>query len=202
MIFLLISSGIFCQDTLNTELKQRIYTAYTLDQTERESLRKYFNNELDTTQFRFQEIKRRVLAADSINFFELRSILDTYGFPGYNLVGEDYSNSFWNLVQHQDDRVEFQKEALQKMKIEVDRKNASAIYYAYLTDRVKVNAGEEQVYGTQMVLNADSTSYEPQPVTDRINLDKRRNEVGLPPIGEYIETMNKRYFGTLKKKEE
>ena len=89
---------------------------------------------------------------------------------------------------------------LEKMKIECERNNASKLYYAYLIDRVKVNSGELQIYGTQMQLNADSSSYEPKPVVEPEKLDERRKKVGLVPISEYIETMNQRYFGTLKNK--
>lgn len=171
---------------------------YVIDQKARENLIKYFNKELDTTIISFKEIEREVLAADSVNYIELNAIMEEYGFPGYNLVGKDYSNSFWNLVQHQDYNVEFQEFALQKMKIEVDKNNATKAYYAYLVDRVKVNKGEKQVYGSQMQLNKDSSSYEPQPVIHPKKLNKRRKEMDLPPIEEYIKTMNERYFGTLK----
>ena len=85
------------------------------------------------------------------------------------------------------------------MKLEVNRNNASKTYYAYLIDRVKVNTGEKQIYGTQMQLNAESTSYEPKPTIKPKKLNERRRMVDLPPIEEYIETMNTRYIGTLKK---
>lgn len=189
------------EDSLNTDLQKRIYDIYVLDQECREQLTKYNNHELDTNVYKLTDIQRKLKVTDSLNYFELKSITDTYGFPGYDLVGEDYSNSFWNIIQHQDLNTQFQKEVLLKMKIEVDKNNASGVYYAYLLDRVKVNSNEEQVYGTQMQLNAEATSYEPKPVIDEANLDKRRMEVGLPPISGYIATMNKKYFGTLKKTE-
>ena len=77
-------------------------------------------------------------------------------------------------------------------------KNASFLYYAYLIDRVNINSREKQVYGTQMQLNSDSTSYEPKPVIEPEQLNRRRKEAGLVPIEAYIKTMNDRYRGTLK----
>lgn len=198
IVFLTLSFQSLGQDSMNIVLQRRIYDVFILDQECREQHRKYQNNELDTSLFKLSIIDAKIKETDSLNYFELKSILDTFGFPGFNLVGEDYSNSFWNIIQHQDNNLEFQKFALDKMKKEVDRNNASKLYFAYLIDRVKINSGEEQIYGTQMQLNSDSTSYEPKPVIDQENLDKRRAEVGLIPISEYIDTMNKRYFGNLK----
>jgi hypothetical protein len=72
--------------------------------------------------------------------------------------------------------------------------------YAYLVDRVKVNTGQLQVYGTQMRLNKDSTSFEPKPVIDPDKLNERRKSVDLSMIESYIEIMNERYHGSLCKK--
>lgn len=199
-ILLLLAFNSFGQDSLNIELQSRIYEIYKSDQECREQLRKYHNNELDTSKYNLSDIEFNIRKTDSLNFFEVQDIIKKFGFPGYDIVGEDYSNSFWNIIQHQDNNLEFQKAVLTKMQIECERNNASKLYYAYLMDRVKVNSGELQIYGTQMQLNADSTSYEPKPVIEPEKLDERRKAVGLIPISEYIETMNSRYFGTLKNK--
>lgn len=198
IILLLLALNSFGQDSLNVDLQKRIYELYKTDQACRAQIRKYENHELDTNTFKLSDIQTNIRSTDNLNYFELKNIIDEYGFPGFDLVGEDYSNSFWNLIQHQDENLEFQKEALAKMKIECDKNNASKVYYAYLIDRVKLNSGELQIYGTQMQLNADSSSYEPKPVLEPEKLGERRKEVGLIPMREYILIMNKRYFGTLK----
>ena len=82
----------------------------------------------------------------------------------------------------------------------MERKNANPSNYAYLVDRVKVNTNKLQIYGTQMILNKDQTSYEPKPVIDPENLNKRRESVGLGTIEEYIGIMNSHYRGSLSKK--
>lgn len=178
-----------------------IYDLYLSDQRCREQLRKFNNHELDSTIYKKEMLENSIRTTDSVNFYRLKKITDTYGFPGYTLVGEDFSDSFWNLVQHQDNHLEYQKEVLALMKIEVDKKNASGTYYAYLTDRVLVNSNEEQEFGTQMRINEAGTSYEPKPVIDPTNLNARRASVGLTTIEEYIELMNTRYSGNLNKKE-
>jgi len=56
------------------------------------------------------------------NFLIIKSIAHKYGFPGYDLVGEESSNNYWMLVQHSDFDVPFQKRMLKLMKVEVDKK--------------------------------------------------------------------------------
>jgi hypothetical protein len=198
-IFMTIYSYSYCQDSLNIELQSRIYKIYLLDQECREKLRKFKNNELDTANISISQIENNITLTDSMNYYELKSIISEFGYPGYRLVGEDFSNSFWNIVQHQDNNIEFQKDVMDKMKMEVDKQNASSTYFAYLTDRVKINSGEKQIYGTQLQLNSTATSYEVKATIDVENLNVRRKEMNLIPSEEYIQIMNSKYYGTLKK---
>ena len=48
-----------------------------------------------------------------------------------------------------------------------------------------MNEGRPQVYGSQVRYNKDKEVYEPFPVADEHNLDRRRKEVGLPPARNY-----------------
>lgn len=199
-LMLVSAQPALAQDTLGIALKKEISEMYTADQRCREMLRSFKNTVVSNTDSLYK-LEKQVRTVDSLHYFKLRKFVDLHGFPGYDLVGKDFSDSFWNLVQHQDDYPAFQEEVLRKMWLEVSRNNATGIYYAYLLDRVKVNAGALQVYGTQMRLSADSTSFEPQPAIDPQNLDRRRAEVGLPPMREYIDQMNARNSGSLRKEE-
>ncbi len=147
-----------------------------------------------------EQVIRKSFVADSLNYFTLVEVFAKYGYPGYDLVGQQGEKDFWLMMQHQDQHPDFQESVLQQMKIAVDSNKASAANFAYLTDRVKVNRGLLQVYGTQMQLNAEKSSYQPKPLIDPDGVNERRKSVGLEPIETYIEVMNRRYYGTLKKK--
>jgi len=108
----------------------------------------------------------------------LDEILKTYGFPGYDLVGEEGFANFWLMVHDSDHDPEFQQDVLQKMKIEVDKGNAAASAYGMLVDRVNVNTGRPQIYGTQVIY--------PMNLADSANVNERRKSIGLPPIEEYL----------------
>ncbi|MBL0154198.1 MAG: hypothetical protein IPP93_12190 [Chitinophagaceae bacterium] len=119
------------------------------------------------------------------NFPVVQQILDKYGFPGYDVVGKEVSDNYFVLVQHSDSNVVFQKKALKLMKIQVDRKNATGSNYGYLVDRINLNTGKKQIYGTQVQMGENGTKL--KPCTDTLNLDKRRKSIGLIPIKDYLE---------------
>ncbi len=151
-------------------------------------------------QIRFKIINSKVIQEedslsiehiDQHNFSKLQKIIETYGWPGYNLVGEEGSNIMWLLIQHQDNHLEFQKKCLVLLKKAVDNNNASFINYAYLIDRIFINEGKEQIYGTQWKIIEGNLSL--QPVKDYDHLDERRKQAGLSTIEEYKRNMIETY---------
>lgn len=80
------------------------------------------------------------------------------------------------------------------MKKEVDRNNAHAQNYAYLTDRVRLNTSQKQVYGTQVTYNIDSCQAIPMPLVDSLTVNQRRKQLGLPPIEVYLNEMSGLHF--------
>ncbi|MBL7702849.1 MAG: hypothetical protein JNM14_11400 [Ferruginibacter sp.] len=125
------------------------------------------------------------------NFFYTKQILDTYGFPGYDFVGKETSGKYFLLVQHSDFDVEFQKRALNLMKKQVLKTNASGQNYAFLVDRTNLNEGKPQIYGTQIIMSGNTQL---KPCRDIKNLDKRRKSVGLEPVKEYLEKCNDVFY--------
>lgn len=130
----------------------------------------------------------------------ISEIFNEYGFVGYDLVGKEASDSFWAMVQHSDHLPEFQTKVLEQMKKHVEKGNATPEYYAYLVDRVNINIGKEQVYGTQFTYNELGQAF-PKNISDTTGIDRRRKSLGLTPIVERMNEMtisnfifNKEYF--------
>ena len=194
LFFFIIVTYVYGQFYKN--LSQQIDSLVTEDQKWRLLRVQVENKEIDTVSVEF--LSKKIRETDSLNFIIIKQIFEDYGFPGYDKVGESSSQNFFLLVQHSDRHPEFQDSVLIKIKIEVDRNNASSIDYAYLVDRVKVNANQMQVYGTQVGPNSTGTSFEPAPVIKPENLNERRKSVGLCPIEEYIKVVNEFYRGQLK----
>lgn len=138
---------------------------------------------------------------DSLNTIESQKIFNQYGFLGFEEVGKAGSNNFWVLIQHTYKNPKFQETVLSEMKKHVERKNANGTDYAYLVDKTMINVGKQQIYGTQMRRNKDTGITTPNNLFEPENVNKRRAEVGLDTIEEYIETLNK-YYGIKPKENE
>lgn len=118
----------------------------------------------------------------------LAEIIAEHGWPGYSLVGEEAEDAAWAIAQHSDHDVDFQKTALQSLTAAVEAGDASPGNLAYLTDRIAVNDGTDQTYGTQIACTEDG----PQPVVpiaDEGSVDERRADVSLPPLADYYAEM-------------
>ncbi len=119
-----------------------------------------------------------------------------YGYLGYDQVGKDGSNQFWLMIQHSDHDPAFQKRVLLAMKKEVQKKNANAQNYAYLFDRVQVNAGKKQMFGTQVdyLVKTTGRAIPKIGLIDSTNVDRLRKEHFLPPLNEYLNTMTDLHY--------
>ena len=119
-----------------------------------------------------------------------------YGFLGFDKVGKEGSNHFWLLVQHCDKFPQFQIRVLKAMDKEVKKENANPNNYAYLYDRVKVNAGEKQLFGTQVTYEVETTGRAIPKIglADSANVDKLRKEYTLEPLKDYLNTMTTLHY--------
>ncbi|MFT3677415.1 MAG: hypothetical protein QM781_16070 [Chitinophagaceae bacterium] len=160
-------------DQVAASMPQGKYKEYTKDQ---------WNSFKDSV---FSSDKRRVEA-----------MFKKYGFLGFDKVGKDGSNHFWLLVQHCDKYPEFQRKVLKAMDKEVKKDNANANNYAYLYDRVKVNAGEKQMFGTQVTYEVNTTgrAIPKFGLTDSLHVDQLRKEYSLGPLKEYLNEMTAMHY--------
>lgn len=129
-------------------------------------------------------IGSQMCALDTDNTAWLKAQVALHGWFTPERVGQQASETAWLLVQHADRDPAFQAEILSFLKTDATpsgRKN-----YAYLFDRVAVNASRPQSYGTQGRCVGPGR-WEPLEVEAPDQLDVRRASVGLPPLAEYKE---------------
>jgi hypothetical protein len=150
-----------------------------------------FEASLDPTRkAEFQRLAQEMRHIDTENTKRLGEIIERHGWPTYTLVGKDGANAAWLLVQHADSSPKFQRKCLDLM-AKVPRVEISQKDIAYLTDRVLLAEGKKQVYGTQFTLVHGKCK--PRPLEDEASVDKRRKEVGLPPLAEYFKEAERFY---------
>jgi hypothetical protein len=177
-ILCLLSSCRQSEGEFNNELRLELLQMMDEDQRIRQQVTPETKDSLLLAQM--HEVDRK-------NASRMKEIVDTYGWPGKTLVGEDGASAAWLLVQHAERDLAFQRRCLGLMQEAANRDEVSLKELAFLTDRVRCSDGRKQLYGTQLEIR--SGALYPRPIEDEPNVDKRRAEVGLTPLEEYVETM-------------
>jgi len=129
-------------------------------------------------------------SVDDDNTRWLAELLASRGWPGQTLVGEKAAPAAWLLAQHADRDPVQQRAFLDALRAAVTRGEAPAAHLAYLEDRVRVNAGQPQLHGTQFTLTDGTLT--PCPIADPGRLDQRRAQAGLAPFADYEARMRAR----------
>ena len=114
----------------------------------------------------------------------VQSIIDKYGWLGKDIIGEKGNTTLFLIIQHSDQLI--QEKYLPILMDAVKKGNAQVSDLAYLADRVNLGQGKKQIYGTQIGQNGDNETYYVSPLEDPDNVDKRRLEVGLEPLADYV----------------
>lgn len=124
----------------------------------------------------------RGLWTDRRNTKWLARAVRRHGWPGVAAVGAEAAHAAWLLAQHADRRPHLQRTFLEALRGAVAAGDADRKDLAYLEDRVRVNAGRPQLYGTQYGMAGGV--FGPRPIEDPDRLEERRAEAGLPPMAE------------------
>ena len=128
---------------------------------------------------------KQMQRVDEEHYPRLLEIYKQYGWPTFTLVGKEAARDYWLLVQHQ--RLDLQKMVLPDMERAVAIGEASKADFAELYDRVMVYEGKPQRWGTQAKCeNGKAVLYD---VDDPPNLERRRAEMNLLPVDEYLQTL-------------
>jgi hypothetical protein len=141
-------------------------------------------------QAEFERISVRMSEVDEENTKWLKGVVEKHGWPTNTLVGKDGADAAWLLVQHADADPRFQRQCLDLM-AGLPKDEVSQSKRAYLTDRVLLAEGKKQLYGTQF--HSVEGRWKPRPIEDEAQVDKRRTEIGLPPLAEYARLIEQQY---------
>ncbi len=144
----------------------------------------------EEVQQEMEPVLRSILLAemcriDADNQAWLKADIRQNGWPRKSIAGENADSAAWLLVQHAADDQPFQREVLALLGPLAEAGETGKDTYALLFDRVAYYSGRPQRYGSQGSC-ATPHSWSPFPIEDRAGVDKRRAEVGLPPLSEYV----------------
>jgi len=160
----------------------------------------YFDDQSTRNQIRSMEEKygrrskemdafwQTILNKDSINLIKVSKILDERGWPSIKLIGKRGTSTLFLVIQHANQ--EAQEKYLPLIEKAVADNNLPKRQYAMFYDRLALRRGERQVYGTQLAMNDESKTPYVLPLEDPLNVDKRREEVGLNTMQENLNRWN------------
>lgn len=121
---------------------------------------------------------------DAENLPWLRQVVAERGWPGSSLVGVDGAHAMWLMVQHAVADVPFMRHCLDLLAAAVATGEASVTDQAFLTDRVLLHEGGQQVYGTQMTRRGGK--WVADNLRDPDTVDERRAAAGMGPLAERL----------------
>jgi hypothetical protein len=138
----------------------------------------------DQTQWKPVDAER-LHAIDTTNTKLLKQIVAHCGWPTISRYGEATARRAWLIAQHADFDPAFQRRVLGWMTPLVSRGDANGQDLAYLSDRVRIAAGQPQLYGTQFTSDADGT-LRLLPHDDLRKINARRRAIGLDDVDSYL----------------
>tara|TARA_R110002073_G_scaffold220418_1_gene380536 strand:+ start:16944 stop:17612 length:669 start_codon:yes stop_codon:yes gene_type:complete len=131
-----------------------------------------------------QEQQERYEKNHIINEQKVTSILDNYGWPTKEMIGEQGNLTICNVIQHADNHIRIKY--LPLMKQAVKDKKLEPRFLVRAEDRIATERGDPQIYGGQMKYYPETRGFNLWPVFDPVNIDKRRAEIGLDSIAVFL----------------
>jgi hypothetical protein len=114
----------------------------------------------------------------------LEQTFEAIGWPGRARGGEDGAAAAFIILQHAISRPDLQRRGLVLILNAIDAGDANPLDAAYLSDRIAVFEGGVQMFGTQ--LDWTEAGLVPAPMDDEERVERRRADIGLPPLGESL----------------
>ena len=115
---------------------------------------------------------------------KIKEILADQGWLKLSEYGEGTLENLWMLVQHSDHDIPFQEQCLQMMK-SLPEEEVIKRHIAMLTDRILVNTGQPQIYGSQ-IMRMEKGKRIPWPIENEAGVEERRAAMGMRPLSEYL----------------
>jgi len=182
------ASGTASLPEIRTELLQMVERDQAIRDTLQVAFEKYQGEVPDSIMFGLVMDMR---AVDGPNAKRIEEIFEKHGFPSTEMVGEDGVGAAFLLLQHAP--LELQETYYEDVKAAYKSGEIEGQSYALLTDRIRVRNGEMQVYGTQTDVQNGEVIV--APIADSVNVDARRDSVGLMPLSEYLKEVRSFYLG-------
>jgi VWFA-related protein len=137
-----------------------------------------------------ETILKTLRAEREANTAELCSIIKQYGWPTRDLVGDDGAQSMFFVLRNSATD-QLQRDLLPVIIAAVKKGEISKSSFATYIDRLRINVGLKQIFGTQATIRDSFLVL--YPITDEQHIDARRKQYELPPLKIYLRGLEQLY---------
>ncbi len=127
---------------------------------------------------------KKMKEQDSLNLIKVEKILNERGWLGPDIIGYWGNLTLWLVIQHS--APDIVETYLPMMREAVLKGDARADHLGYLEDRNNKDQNRKQIYGSQFGNDVETGEGYVWPLEDPDNVDKRRAEIGLGTMQEYL----------------
>ncbi|HEV7348548.1 DUF6624 domain-containing protein [Telluribacter sp.] len=187
LIFTISASVGYAQ--FDSSLKAELDSIYKVDQFYREILAKQpkMDSLAKVEGISLQQVQQRIFikmnSVDASNTSRVKEIIEQYGYPGKSIVGEPTNEAAWHVIQHSKDIEQYFPIVEEAGK----KKEIPFTLVAKMLDRLLVNQGKEQIYGTQgrcdFPQGGSTQNQKPDcyiwPIADAAHVNERRKQAGF-----------------------
>ena len=169
----------------NNDVRLKLLDVQSKDQSIRliyQELKKTYTDDSDLVKSASEKMKKIDLESVDI----VAKIIDKYGWLGKDKIGKEANETLFLGIQHIDDLV-VQSKYLPAIKDAVKKGNAEPWHLAFLTDRILMNQGKKQVYGTQKIITKNPETSYIIPLENPEKVDELRKEIGLDPLNDDLQ---------------
>lgn len=169
------------EQKLNKDLINFLDSIYRQDQAMR--------SQIDSVEQKYglkskerNDLFAKMAKVDSSNLLIAKKLLNKYGWLGNDVVGDRGNETIWLVIQHSD--LKTQIKYIPKLRRSVSKGLSHPYYLAYMEDRIAMNQGKEQIYGSQITHDLSTGKYSIYPIRDEVNVDERRKAMGMRRLAE------------------
>jgi hypothetical protein len=122
------------------------------------------------------------------------SIIEQCGFPTLECEGARSIKAVFLVIQHADRFL--RKKYFPHFKRMAENGDFSKSTLALMEDRLLMDEGKKQIYGTQVHQVDGSSEWKVYPIEDSAHVDEKRAEIGLEPLADYLARFGINYEST------
>ena len=121
---------------------------------------------------------------DRENLVTIVSLIEKCGMPTLNEINQTQMSAIWLVFQHADNY--HRKKYLPQLKKSAENGDLRKSQMALMEDRILMMDGKPQIYGSQISQDRENGGWKIYDLQNPETVDKRRAEVGLGPLSEYV----------------